>query len=215
MNRPTPAATALAARLNDMRLPAALMLGALLALAPMAAPGQTPPAPSDAAPAAPAADATAAPAANSAAMRSAAATLKGADGAEHGQVTVSETASGAIQVTLALTALPAGERAVHIHETGKCEAPAFESAGGHLAGDKQHGAHAEGGMHSGDLPNITAAADGAVNADFFSMNVTMDQILDDDGSAFVIHSGKDDYASQPSGNAGDRVACGVFEAAAN
>ncbi|WP_134726631.1 superoxide dismutase family protein [Paracoccus luteus] len=210
MNRPT--AAAVAARLDDLRLPAALMLGAVLALAPMAAPGQTTPAPADAA--APA-DATAAPAADGAAMRSTVAALKGADGADHGQVTVSETASGAIQVTLALIGLPEGERAVHIHETGKCEAPAFESAGGHLAGDKQHGAHAAGGMHSGDLPNIAAAADGAVNADFFSMNVTMDQVMDDDGSAFVIHSGKDDYASQPSGNAGDRVACGVFEAAAN
>ena len=107
--------------------------------------------------------------------------------------------------------LSEGVRAVHIHETGTCEGPTFESAGGHLAGGRAHGAHSPEGMHPGDLPNVTVAPDGTVKVEFFKADLTMDEVMDADGSAFVVHTGEDDYTSQPSGDAGDRLACGVFE----
>ncbi|WP_299359094.1 superoxide dismutase family protein [uncultured Paracoccus sp.] len=220
----------------------ALMLGASLIVMPMTAFSQTATAPADAgtAPAeAPAADASAGSAAGTDAAASgtasdtaaaggettttsatqsgsgnaqAAALLKGADGTEHGSVTASDTASGALHVILHLSSLPDGPHAVHIHETGKCEGPTFESAGGHLAGDKDHGAFSPNGMHPGDLPNVDAADGGAVNQEFFLQDVTLSDVMNDDGGAFIVHAGTDDYTSQPAGNAGDRIACGVFEA---
>lgn len=213
-------------------LTGALLLGAALALVPVVSyaqsatpteaipPGPTTtvvPAPAEA-PVAEVAPGTQTPAAETPQrQRAATAQVKSAEGAEMGTVTLTETASGKMQVTIDLTGVPEGVRAVHIHETGQCDAPSFESAGGHLADGMDHGAHVPGGMHPGDLPNLTVGADGIAQADVFSTGLTMDLVMDGDGSAFVIHDGTDDYASQPSGNAGDRIACGVFneEAAAN
>ena len=144
----------------------------------------------------------------------AAAVLQSADGTEHGSVTLSDTPSGALHVILHLSALPDGPHAIHIHETGKCEGPGFESAGGHLAGGKSHGVLHPEGMHLGDLPNVDAADGGAVNQEFFVEGVTIADVMDDDGGAFIVHAGTDDYVSQPAGNAGDRIACGVFAASA-
>lgn len=231
--------------LPEPRLIGALMLGAALALLPLAGMAQTaapetapadaataaPAAPADAAatPAAPAApatapaDAAAAPAAGAPAgttteatadTAQAAAVLKSADGTEHGSVTLSDTPSGSLHVILHLEALPDGPHAIHIHETGKCEGPKFESAGGHLAGDKKHGALHPEGLHKGDLPNIDAADGGPVTQEFFVPGVTLADVMDDDGGSFIVHAGTDDYVSQPAGNAGDRIACGVFEATA-
>lgn len=148
----------------------------------------------------------------SASMRSAAASVMGSGGEAMGSVTVSETLSGQLQLTLALEGLPEGTRAMHIHETGACDGPTFETAGGHLTGDREHGAHAAGGMHAGDLPNITVGADGSYRGEILTTNVTMDQIMDADGSAIIIHADADDYMTQPTGAAGDRIACGVFAA---
>lgn len=148
-----------------------------------------------------------------AATGSATADVAGADGAALGRVTVADTASGALHVTLDLTGIPAGKHAVHIHETGQCDAPDFKSAGGHLAAGKAHGANDPDGMHPGDLPNITVGNDGTLQAEFFTNDLTMAQVMDADGSAFVMHSDPDDYTSQPAGNAGDRIACGVLKAA--
>ena len=221
MNRPTAVAT----RQQDLRLPAALMLGAVLVLAPMTARAQTPPAPADAAaqPADPSAtaataapaDAAAAPAAGQ--FRQAGATLQNAEGGQVGAVIITETESGVMHLIMDIGegALPATQHAVHIHETGACEAPTFESAGGHLAGDKEHGLHSAKGIHPGDLPNITLYESGAVHVEYFLPGVLMDQIMDADGSAVVIHAGVDDYTSQPAGNAGDRIACGVLAAPTN
>ncbi|PZO63378.1 MAG: superoxide dismutase family protein [Paracoccus denitrificans] len=144
-------------------------------------------------------------------MKSIAAGLHNAKDEQIGTVTISDTASGALEVKISAKGIEPGERAVHIHEFGKCEVPQFETAGGHLAGGKEHGAHSPGGMHSGDLPNVTADAEGNVEATFFTNNVTIDEIMDADGGSFIIHAGADDYTSQPSGDAGDRFACGVFE----
>ena len=240
-SHPASARTAVAGDIVQPRLIGALMLGAALALlpltgfaqtaAPEAAPDAAATAAPDAAPATtmPAPDATPpvaspsgtptpspvtetapAPEAKPAAAQ-AAAVVRGADGAEHGSVTISDTPSGALHLILHLSAIPDGPHAIHIHETGKCDPPAFESAGGHLTGGKEHGAMAAGGMHSGDLPNIDTAEGGSVNQELFLPGVTLAEVMDADGAAFVMHAGVDDYISQPSGNAGDRIACGVFE----
>ncbi|HHW34321.1 MAG TPA: superoxide dismutase family protein [Paracoccus solventivorans] len=138
--------------------------------------------------------------------------MAGAEGEAFGTVTVAETASGQIHLSFTLENLPEGTRAIHIHETGSCEPPGFDSAGGHLTGGRDHGAQAPGGMHAGDLPNITVGADGTYQGEVLTDNVTMDEVLDSDGSAIVIHADADDYISQPAGNAGDRIACGVLDA---
>jgi Cu-Zn family superoxide dismutase len=116
----------------------------------------------------------------------------------------------------ALIGLPPGEHGFHIHHTGNCEPPAFESAGDHLgAGQTAHGFDAPGGPHAGDLRNITVDEDSTASVDQTDDRVTLRgesvQLLDDDGSAIVIHAGPDDYVSQPSGDSGDRIACGVIE----
>ena len=171
----------------------AASLGVLLALAPLAALAQD------------SGDAADAP-------RSLTAQLAGAEGQSFGTAMLAETASGQIHLTLTLEGLPEGTRAIHIHETGSCEPPDFASAGGHLAGGHDHGAQAPGGMHAGDLPNIIVGADGSYQGEVLTSNLTMDQVMDEDGSALVIHADADDYISQPAGNAGDRIACGVLTA---
>ena len=110
--------------------------------------------------------------------------------------------------------MPEGVHGVHLHETGDCSASDFKSAGGHIRGDQNHGILAEGGPHPGDMPNMTVGADGILKADVFLSTLDMDSmIMDDDGAAFIVHSGADDYTSQPAGDAGSRIACGVFEPA--
>ena len=137
-----------------------------------------------------------------------------ADGTDHGTVTVQPTASGYALVTLDLQGLPPGQVAVHLHETGACEGPSFESAGGHLALDGQdHGIMTETGPHVGDLPNLHVPDSGEAMVEHFAPELTADVINDNDGTAFIIHGGTDDYESQPSGDAGDRIACGVLAAA--
>lgn len=137
-----------------------------------------------------------------------------ADGTDHGTVTVQPTPSGFSIVTLDLQGLPPGQVAVHLHETGTCEGPSFESAGGHLALEGQeHGVMVESGPHVGDLPNLHVPESGEVMVEHFVPELTADVITDDDGTAFIIHGGTDDYESQPSGDAGDRIACGVVSAA--
>jgi superoxide dismutase, Cu-Zn family len=121
-----------------------------------------------------------------------------------------------VQILIAISGLPAGEHALHIHETGECEPP-FESAGDHFnPTDAEHGWDSAGGPHAGDLPNIYIG-EGALQVEFLTDKVTLEDgetsVFDDDGSAIVIHQGLDDYRSQPSGHAGDRVACGVIKQA--
>lgn len=199
-----------------------LMLGAALALVPLAGRAQTAQpagATGEAAPtknASPAA--TQAPGSSGAAPaagqgRQAAGTLQNAEGAEIGNVIITETASGVMHFILDVQegAVPAAQHALHIHENGVCEGPTFESAGGHLADGKEHGVHSAKGPHPGDLPNITMGASGALHVEAFMPAMPMDQVLDQNGSAVVIHSGVDDYVSQPSGNAGDRIACAVLQ----
>ncbi len=141
--------------------------------------------------------------------------LLGADGATLGNVALAETASGVLLMRIEASGLPAGIHGAHIHQTGKCEAAdGFKSAGGHLAGDHQHGVMDAGGPHPGDLPNLHVGADGAIDIELFVPGVAMagdgPSLLDADGSAFVLHAGADDYSSQPSGDSGGRIACAVL-----
>lgn len=133
------------------------------------------------------------------------------EGNSVGDVTVEATASGRVVLKINLNSLPDGTHGVHIHETGDCSAEDFTSAGGHLAHDASHGVGSEAGPHPGDLPNLTVHDDGAAQVEYFSADLNIDgDLLDEDGAAFIVHSEADDYQSQPSGAAGDRIACGEF-----
>ncbi len=134
--------------------------------------------------------------------------LKDQKGQTVGEVTLTETPHG-ILAKGTFSNLPPGEHAIHIHETGKCEVP-FKTAGGHLNPDKKkHGILAAEGKHEGDLPNLHVGADGKVQFDFFAHDLKMKDVQDLDGAAVVVHATADDYKSDPAGNAGDRIACGV------
>jgi len=139
--------------------------------------------------------------------------VTGVDGTDYGAVGLRDTPSGMVLATLTLTQLPPGTHAVHLHETGDCSAEDFSSAGGHIAGDKAHGVLNADGPHPGDMPNLTVKEDGVGEVEYFLAGLDLEgDLLDEDGSAFVMHQGLDDYESQPAGDAGDRIACGVFEA---
>nr|WP_179952699.1 superoxide dismutase family protein [Cohnella abietis] len=110
--------------------------------------------------------------------------------------------------------LPPGIHGIHFHETGKCEAPDFTSAGAHLNPQgKQHGFNNPQGFHAGDLLNIQVGQDGTVKADLESKSVTLvtglsNSLRKPGGTAIVIHEKEDDYVTDPSGNSGNRIACG-------
>ena len=138
--------------------------------------------------------------------------LHNEQGQKVGEATLKQTPNGVL-VTVDLQALPAGEHAFHIHEVGKCEPP-FKSAGGHFnPTHKQHGMENAKGMHAGDLPNIYVPENGKLKFDVFATAVTLGEgensLFDADGSALVIHAGADDYKTDPAGDAGARIACGV------
>ena len=140
-----------------------------------------------------------------------------ATGNSVGTVTFAATPSGMVHITAEISGIEEGVHGFHIHETGECDpATDFESAGGHYAGDMQHGILVEGGPHPGDLPNAHVGSDGMLTVEIFTDRISLgsdgeNPLADDDGSAIIVHSGADDYESQPSGDAGSRVACGVIE----
>jgi superoxide dismutase, Cu-Zn family len=138
------------------------------------------------------------------------ATLQDAKGQSVGEVTFEETPHGVL-IKGTLSNLPAGTHAIHIHEAGKCEAPEFKTAGGHFNPHKKaHGMKASGGKHAGDLPNLHAGQDGKVQFEFFSnQGLTVKSMMDTDGSAVVVHAQADDHQTDPAGDAGGRIACGV------
>ncbi len=145
------------------------------------------------------------------------ATLKNATGAEVGTATIVPTAGGtAVQIDLSVTNLPPGTHALHVHTVGKCDPPDFTSAGGHFNPTmKQHGKDNPNGAHVGDLPNFEANSQGAATISHTVPGMTLDDgpnsLFHPGGTALVIHAMPDDYKTDPSGNAGARIACGVIE----
>jgi Cu-Zn family superoxide dismutase len=135
------------------------------------------------------------------------------EGAQLGNVSVETVPSGHALVLGNANGFPEGVFGVHLHEVGRCDGPDFESAGDHIAGDREHGIRSPNGPHPGDLPNIYVGTDGVLAFDAFAIGLTADLVFDEDGSALIVHASPDDYATQPHGHAGDRIACAVIEPA--
>lgn len=150
---------------------------------------------------------------NSSSAEKASAILKDASGKEVGRATLTATPSGAL-LSLVLTATEPGVHALHIHAIGKCTPPDFKSAGPDFNPDQtKHGIMSPEGPHAGDLPNIHVPADGKLEVEFLNPVVTISQeaaLLDADGSSIVIHANADDYKTEPDGNSGPGIACGVI-----
>lgn len=138
--------------------------------------------------------------------------LKDATGRIVGTATATETPTG-LAIGVGVSGLPAGTHGAHIHTTGDCSKSDFTSAGGHWnPTNHNHGTmSAQPNPHAGDLPNMFVKSDGTAQLTGMSAG-TFAQLMDADGAAFVIHADPDDYKTQPTGNAGARIACGVFAA---
>jgi len=143
---------------------------------------------------------------------SASSTLKDKDGNEVGQAALTRTPNGVL-MNVTLTGIAPGEHAFHVHTVGKCEAPDFKSAGPHFNPDQtKHGVKNPEGPHSGDMPNLHVPESGKLQVEILNTLVSLDEdaaLLDDDGSTLIVHATADDYKTDPAGNAGDRLACGV------
>ena len=143
--------------------------------------------------------------------------VKDASGSVVGTATFAQVADG-VQVSARFRGLPPGPHGIHVHAVGQCEPP-FASAGGHFnpAGHK-HGLRNPEGPHAGDLPNLMVAADGTGSISALARGATLSagqaSLFDADGSALVIHANADDDVTDPAGNSGDRIACGVLAQAA-
>lgn len=142
------------------------------------------------------------------------ATLKDAQGVTIGTASLRDIPSGVL-LKVDLAGVAPGVHGLHIHTVGKCEAPMFASAGGHFApGGTKHGLLSPMGPHAGDLPNVYVGADGKLSLEVLVRGVTLAagpvSLLDFDGSAVVLHATADDYLTDPAGNAGGRIACGVI-----
>lgn len=140
------------------------------------------------------------------------ATLQTSQGAAAGSATVT-AAEGGVKLALNVESLPPGPHGAHVHMTGSCDAPEFESAGGHWnPTEEKHGLEAPQGQHAGDMPTLTVGGDGRGSLEYLLQGGSFEGLLEGDGSALVIHAAADDQKTDPSGNSGDRIACGVFRA---
>ncbi len=141
------------------------------------------------------------------------ATLADASGKVFGRAKIVQTSHG-LRLTVKVKGMEAGTRGLHIHAVGQCDGPKFTSAGPHWnPGGKQHGRDNPLGSHSGDMPNLIVNAKGRGSLSFdlhgSKLGDTSD-LIDADGAAIVIHAKPDDYKTDPTGNSGDRIVCGVL-----
>src|SRR5215470_3206847 len=139
--------------------------------------------------------------------------LKDAQGKDVGNILIWDQGPG-VALQLDLHDLTPGEHALHFHQVPKCEGPDFKSAGGHFNPEgKKHGFDNPDGHHAGDMKNFTVGADGKARTKLEDADATLKEgphSLLTNGAAVVVHAKADDYKTDPAGNAGDRVACGVI-----
>jgi superoxide dismutase, Cu-Zn family len=141
--------------------------------------------------------------------------LSNVQGQNIGTATLSAVSDG-VQIALDVKGLPLGDHAIHVHQVAKCEGPDFKSAGPHFNPDgKQHGLQNPNGSHAGDMPNFTVGADGNARTTVLAPNLTLGSdahsVFSGSGTALVIHAKADDLKTDPAGNAGDRIACGLIQ----
>ena len=140
--------------------------------------------------------------------------LQDSQGKSVGTATLTSAAHG-VSIKLNLHDLPPGVHAIHVHQTAKCEVPDFKSAGAHFNPDgKKHGLQNPDGPHAGDIPNFNVDANGKARTTVTAANVTLGDdphsVFSGGGTALVIHAKADDDKTDPSGNSGDRIACGII-----
>lgn len=143
--------------------------------------------------------------------------LKDGEGKDVGTAKLSDGPGGkGVKIALNLKGMPAGEHAIHIHKTAVCEGPKFTTAEGHFNPEsKKHGTDNPEGPHAGDMPNFVVTEKGTSKASVMDPRVTLGEgptsVFTGGGTALMVHAKGDDMKSDPAGNAGDRISCGVIK----